>query len=62
MNELKLSTKSTQVSFLELEHLKFEFQNNKHIVSLTDAEGHKIIRGYGYSKLQALNDLHHNLI
>ncbi len=57
MNGIQLNTKTTHVSVIEFEH-----QNDEHIVTLVDAQGHKIIRGYGTSIADAINDLHHNLI
>lgn len=62
MKGLQLNTKPTYVSIIEFEHLKFEHQSDEHIVTLVDAEGYKIIRGYGSSITEAINDLHHNLI
>ena len=35
---------------------------SKPIVSLVDAEGYKISRGYGDSIIEAINDMHHNFI
>jgi hypothetical protein len=46
----------------ELKHLKFEVQNKQHIVTLMDLKGYKIINGYGNTPVEALNDLHHNLL
>lgn len=62
MNGLQINTKPTQVSVVEFQHLKFEHQSDEHIVTLVDAEGYKVTRGYGVSIAEAINDLHHNLI
>lgn len=50
------------VDFGQMEHLKFEFYKEKHIVSLLDATGYSLVRGYGKTPLEALNDLHKNLL
>ncbi len=57
MNGIHLNTKTTHVSVIEFEH-----QNDEHMVTLVDAQGYKIIRGYGTSIADAINDLHHNLL
>lgn len=46
----------------ELKYLKFEVQNEEHMVTLMDLKGYKIINGYGSTPAEALNDLHHNLL
>lgn len=46
----------------KFKHLRFEIDNEAHIVSLVDADGFEILRGYGSSILEAMNDMHHNLI
>ncbi len=62
MNGSLLMTKTKLISTIEFQHLKFEQKCDEHIVSLVDAEGYKITRGYGTSIAEAINDLHHNLI
>ncbi len=62
MNSMRLSENTTLISTIEFEHLKFENHCDEHIVTLVDAKGYKIIRGYGNSIADAINDLHHNLI
>lgn len=56
----------TQLNFRinqsELKHLKFENKNNEHIVTLVDQQEFEILKGYGNSKIEALNDLHSNLL
>jgi hypothetical protein len=47
---------------LKFKHLRFSLENEEHIVSLIDAQGYEILRGYGNSIIEAMNDLHHNLI
>lgn len=62
MNGLQLNNKTTLISTIEFQHLKFEQKRDEHIVTLVDVEGYKITRGYGSSITEAINDLHHNLI
>mgnify|MGYP001390084262 CR=1 FL=1 len=46
----------------KLKYLKFENQNNEFIVTLTDNNNYEILKGYGKTKIDAVNDLHSNLI
>lgn len=46
----------------DLKHLRFEESDNEIIVSLVDASGHDIIRGSGQDAIEALNNLHSNLL
>lgn len=46
----------------EIKNLKFEFINQENVVTLVDNQGYEIIKGYGVSIADALNDLLHNLI
>lgn len=62
MNSSIQNNNTKLISVIEFQHLKFENQNDEHVVTLVDAEGFKIIRGYGNSIAGAINDLHHNLI
>ncbi len=62
MNGSQLMTKTKLISTIEFQHLKFEQKNDEHIVSLVDAEGYQITRGYGTTIAEAINDLHHNFI
>jgi len=55
-----MSTKN--INIIELEHLMFVAEKGEHIVSIVDTNGYKIISGYGKSIVEAINDLHHNLI
>ncbi len=47
---------------MDLKHLKIEVLNSKYTVLLTDLNGDGIIKGYGDSIEEAINDLHHSLI
>ena len=62
MNTIPLENKLKHVNIIELEHLMLEIEKGEHIVTLVDANGYKIIRGYGKCTIEALNDMHHNLI
>ncbi|WP_370479787.1 hypothetical protein [Tamlana flava] len=45
----------------KLANLKFEIKNNIHCVSLIDKKGFEIIKGYGKTIIDAINDLHSRL-
>ena len=45
-----------------LKYLKFEVINDNYVVSLKDTNGYTIIKGYGETIIDAINDLHHSLI
>ncbi len=51
----------TDIVLGDLKHLKFEQFDNLHIVSLVDLSGYEIIRGYGTTMVEAMNDLHSTL-
>jgi len=53
---------TSHVNTIEFEHLMLEVKNGEHIVTLVDAQGYKIISGYGNSAIEAINDMHHNLV
>lgn len=55
-------TKDFQCTLKELKYLKFQEQNDGYRVSLIDEKGYAILYGYGASQVEALNDLHNNLI
>ncbi len=56
------STKQDLLSLKELEYIQFERLGIQYIAILVDPKGFKIIKGYGLSPEEALNDLHKNLI
>lgn len=45
-----------------LKSLRFEFKNEEHCVSLVDNSGFPIVRGYGKTLVEAINDLHSNFL
>ncbi len=62
MNTKQLEHKLEHINVIEFEHLMFEQEKDEHTVTLVDAEGYKITKGYGSSIIEAINDLHHNYI
>ncbi|WP_109434006.1 hypothetical protein [Aquimarina sp. AU119] len=46
----------------QFKYLRFEVSNNEYVVSLTDPKGYEIIRGFGNSFIEAINDLHSSLL
>lgn len=45
-----------------LKHVKFYQENSQNIAVLIDNKGFEITKGYGSSLIEAINDMHHNLI
>lgn len=50
------------LSHADLKHLKFEMKEGEYKVTLIDQFEYEIIKGYGKSIVDAINDLHSNLI
>jgi len=46
----------------DLKYLKFEILNNEYVAILIDEQDYEILKGYGKTQIEALNDLHRNLI
>lgn len=46
----------------DLKHLKFEMKEGEYVATLIDQFEHEIIKGYGKSIVDAINDMHSNLI
>jgi hypothetical protein len=46
----------------ELRYLKFSKKKEIYIVTLIDDNDFNILRGFGKYPIEAMNDLHHNLI
>jgi len=46
----------------QFKHLKFEKLNNEHVVTLIDSKGYEIVKGYGSTQIEAMNDLHSTLL
>ena len=62
MNAIQVENKLEHVNIIEFKHLIFEVEKGEHIITLVDTEGYKITRGFGNSIIEAINDMHHNLI
>lgn len=42
----------------QLKHIKFEKHDNQYKATLVDSSGYEIVRGYGDSVIESINDLH----
>ena len=62
METLKIIENELFIEFRQMKHLKFEKMNGEHIVTLIDNSGFEIVKGYGKAVVEAINDLHSNLI
>ena len=47
---------------LKFKYLNFEEVNNEYIAVLTDSAGDAVVKGYGKTKIAALDDMHSCLI
>lgn len=56
------TSKNGRLSKAEFKHLKFDNVNGVYKVTLVDSSGMDILCGYGTSAIEAINDMHHNLI
>ena len=45
-----------------LKYLKIEMDNGKYTVTLNDLSGYDIVKGYGNTITEAVNDMHRSLI
>lgn len=50
------------ISTNELRYLKTEFIGNLYCVSLVDSSGYGIVKGYGTTVVDAINDMHSALV
>ncbi|GHC60734.1 hypothetical protein [Ulvibacter litoralis] len=50
------------ITISELKNLKFEYIKNEYVIALVDNQGFEILKEYGISIVDAINDLHQNLI
>lgn len=50
------------VDINQLRHIQFEHIKNEYIVSLVDSTGYEIVKGYGSTVIEAINDLHSGLV
>lgn len=51
-----------EVYLNQLKHLKFKKEGDIYIAILVDSKGHEIIKGFGNSTIEAINDLHSALL
>lgn len=47
---------------IDLKHIKFEEKEDQYIATLIDEDQYEILKGYGTTKTEALNDLHQSLL
>lgn len=57
-----LSEVAEYIDIDELKHLKVHYANNKYSVSLVDSAAFEIVKGYGTTIIEAINDLHAGLV
>lgn len=62
MNKLNIIEYKINEKSIHLKYLKFEMDKGTYIVTLNDLSGHDIVRGYGKSIIEAINDMHRGLI
>ncbi|GAA3516921.1 hypothetical protein GCM10022393_33750 [Aquimarina addita] len=62
MNETRNTLNVHLLNTAELKNLKFELVNLEYSAALIDSTGYEIVKGYGESIEDAMNDLHHNLL
>lgn len=58
----KMKSQGTNIDINELRHLMLTKKDGQNIVSLIDKDGYQILRGYGPSIVEAINDLHAGLL
>lgn len=46
----------------KLKHIKFEKKGMQYVATLIDEDEYEILKGYGASKMEALDDLHQSLL
>ena len=46
----------------QLKHVKVHYTNNEYSVSLVDSAEYEIVKGYGTTIIEAINDLHAGLV
>ncbi|WP_296383858.1 hypothetical protein [Winogradskyella sp.] len=62
MNNLNIIEQEINKNTIHLKYLKFEMDNDVYSATLNDLSGHDIVRGYGKSIIEAINDMHRGLI
>jgi len=46
----------------QLKYLKFEYINSKYVATLIDSKEFEIVKGYGSTIIESINDLHSNIV
>jgi len=46
----------------QLKHIKVEYFKNEYSVSLVDSTGYEIVKGYGSTVIESINNLHSCLV
>ena len=62
MNKLIVIEEEIIENPIHLKYLKFEMDNGKYTVTLNDLSGYDIVKGYGNTITEAINDMHRGLI
>ena len=62
MHELQSKEINLSVEIQKLNYLNIKESGTGMVVTLVDKEGYEILKGYGKTVEDAINDLHHNLV
>ena len=62
MDIRKLVKNEIKIGIHHMKHLKFKKQDDEYVVTLVDVSGYEILKGYGDNFVEAINDLHSNLL
>lgn len=61
MNHIK-KNETIILDTIQIKHLKFKKMGLIYSVSLIDGTGYEVVRGYDDSEVDAINDMHSNLL
>ncbi len=50
------------IDVFQLKNLKIELNNSEYSIALIDKGSYEIVKGYGITIEEAMNDLHHRLL
>ena len=62
MNKFHITAQEIIDKSIHLKYLKFEINNGIYIATLNDLAGYDIVKGYGNTMIEAINDMHRSLI